>query len=94
MSRALGDIVTRGDVMAPNTAPEERDPHSKRIVMDATIWHERLELLAEMRRCVSSSDRSSFADHDQGHAAPGAEQNQSSLLRPSNTSQKYARKEE
>jgi hypothetical protein len=79
--------------MAPNTAPEERDPHSKRIVTDATIWHERLELLAEMRRCVPASDGSSFAVHDQGHAASGAEQHQSSLSRPRNT-QKFAKKEE
>jgi hypothetical protein len=41
--------------MAQRTLPEERDPHSARIIYDMTEWHDRLERLADMRRELPAS---------------------------------------
>jgi hypothetical protein len=36
--------------MPPRALPDDRDPHSRRVVFDTVEWHDRLERLADMRR--------------------------------------------
>jgi hypothetical protein len=42
--------MTEGVFDAPHALPNDRDPHSKRVVFDTVEWHDRLEQLAKMRR--------------------------------------------
>jgi hypothetical protein len=42
--------------MAQRTVSKERNPHSDRVIYDATEWHDRLERLADMRRELPISD--------------------------------------
>jgi hypothetical protein len=47
---------------------KESNPHLRRIIMDAAVWHKKLEDLAELRRAASASRlEGTFAESGQAN---------------------------